>query len=100
MLDDTQKALDAFNKPTDDEKAGLGTFDIWCGGDFEMWKKVANTMRLRIALRLSKRADEMKAAGYDVDYMNAENFTKYLTDSAAEFKTIVEEAGLMDEIGG
>ena len=66
MLDDTQKALDAFNKPTDDEKAGLGTFDIWCGGDFEMWKKVANTMRLRIALRLSKRADEMKAAGYDL----------------------------------
>ena len=42
----------------------------------------------------------MKAAGYDVDYMNAEDFTKYLTDSAAEFKTIVEEAGLMDEIGG
>lgn len=43
---------------------------------------------------------DMKAAGYDVDYMNAEDFTKYLTDSAAEFKTIVEEAGLMDEIGG
>ena len=43
---------------------------------------------------------DMKAAGYDVDYMNAEDFTKYLADSAAEFKTIVEEAGLMDEIGG
>lgn len=28
-------------------------------------RSVANTMRLRIALRLSKRADEMKAAGYD-----------------------------------
>ncbi len=66
MLDDIEKALDGFNKATDDEKAGLGTFDIWCGGDFEMWKKVANTMKLRIALRLSKRESEMKAAGYDL----------------------------------
>ncbi len=66
MLDDIEKALDGFNKATDDEKAGLGTFDIWCGGDFEMWKKVANTMKLRIALRLSKRESEMKATGYDL----------------------------------
>ncbi len=43
---------------------------------------------------------DMKAAGYDVDYMDAETFTTYLTDSAAEFKTIVEEAGLLDEIAG
>lgn len=43
---------------------------------------------------------DMKAAGYDVDYMDAEAFTTYLTESAAAFKTIVEEAGLLEEIGG
>lgn len=43
---------------------------------------------------------DMKAAGYDLDFMNSEDFTKYLTDSAAEFKTLVDEAGLMEKIGG
>jgi len=66
MLDDIDKALDGFNKISDKEKADLGAFDIWCGGDVEMWKKIANTMKLRIALRLSKRESEMKAAGYDL----------------------------------
>lgn len=43
---------------------------------------------------------DMKAAGYDIDYMDAESFTTYLTESAAAFKVIVEEAGLLEEIGG
>lgn len=43
---------------------------------------------------------DMKAAGYDLDYMDAESFTTYLTESAAAFKVIVEEAGLLEEIGG
>lgn len=43
---------------------------------------------------------DMKAAGYDLDYMDAESFTTYLTESAAAFKTIVEDAGLLEEIGG
>lgn len=43
---------------------------------------------------------DMKAAGYDLDFMNSEDFTAYLTESAAQFKTIVEEAGLLEEIGG
>ena len=66
LLDDIDKALDGFGKISDKEKADLGAFDIWCGGDVELWKKVANTMKLRIALRLSKRESEMKAAGYDL----------------------------------
>ncbi len=41
---------------------------------------------------------DMKAAGYDVDYMDRETFTQYLIDSAASFKTVIEEAGLMDQI--
>lgn len=43
---------------------------------------------------------DMKAAGYDLDYMDREDFTKYLTESAEAFKVIVEEAGLLEEIGG
>lgn len=43
---------------------------------------------------------DMKAAGYDLDYMDRESFTTYLTESAAAFKTIVEETGLLEEIGG
>ncbi len=42
---------------------------------------------------------DMKQAGYDVDYMDRETFTTYLTESAAEFKAIVDEAGLAEEIG-
>ena len=48
------------------ELATLKTCDVWCGGDTELWLQVANTMRLRMALRLSKRVDEMKQAGIDV----------------------------------
>lgn len=66
MLDDIEKALEGFNSATDSEKSSLAAFDIWCGGDIELWKKVANTMKLRIALRLSKRESEMKADGYDL----------------------------------
>lgn len=43
---------------------------------------------------------DMKQAGYDVDYMDRETFTTYLSDSAAAFKSIVEEAGLVEQIGG
>ena len=66
MLDDIDKALNGFNSATDSEKSSLAAFDIWCGGDVELWKKVANTMKLRIALRLSKRESEMKADNYDL----------------------------------
>ncbi len=43
---------------------------------------------------------DMKKAGYDLDYMDREAFTIYLTESAAAFKVIVEEAGLVEAIGG
>lgn len=41
---------------------------------------------------------DMQAAGYQVDYMDREVFTKYLTDSAAEFKAVIDEADLWDEV--
>ena len=43
---------------------------------------------------------DMKAAGYVLDYMDRDAFTAYLTESSAAFKTIVEESGLLEEIGG
>jgi len=43
---------------------------------------------------------DMKAAGYDLDFMNSADFTEYLTTSMNQFKTIVEEAGLLEQIGG
>ena len=66
MLDDLDKAIAGLNAMTDDEKTTLATYDTWGGGDPTVWVKIANTMKLRIALRLSKRVDEMKADGYDL----------------------------------
>lgn len=66
MLDDLDKAIAGLNAMNDEEKLSLATYDTWCGGDPALWVQIANTMKLRIALRLSKRADEMKADGYDL----------------------------------
>lgn len=41
----------------------------------------------------------MKEAGLDVDYMDAASFTAYLTESADAFKKIVEDTGLMEQLG-
>ena len=66
MLDDLDKAIAGLQAMGDEEKASLATYDSWCAGDPALWVQIANTMKLRIALRLSKRADEMKADGYDL----------------------------------
>ena len=66
MLDDLDKAIAGLNAMSDEEKLSLATYDSWCGGDPATWVQIANTMKLRIALRLSKREDEMKADGYDL----------------------------------
>lgn len=42
---------------------------------------------------------DMKAAGYEVDYMDRETFTDYLHESADVFLNVVEEADLWDEVG-
>ena len=66
MLDDLDKAIAGLQKMDDVEKASLATYDSWCGGDPAQWIQIANTMKLRIALRLSKRESEMAADGYDL----------------------------------
>ena len=66
MLDDLDKAISGLNSMDDVQKATLATYDTWGGGDPAVWVKIANTLKLRIALRLEKRMDEMKADGYDL----------------------------------
>ena len=66
MLDDLDKAIVDLKAMSDDEKVSLATYDTWGGGDPAIWVQIANTMKLRIALRLSKRESEMAADGYDL----------------------------------
>ncbi len=39
------------NTTTGDGVQNLGTNDLYCGGDLQLWKKLANTLKLRMALR-------------------------------------------------
>ncbi len=66
MLTDLDKAIEGLKAMSDEEKLSLATYDTWCGGDPAVWIQIANTMKLRIALRLSKRESEMQADGYDL----------------------------------
>ena len=66
MLDDLDKAIVDLKAMSEDEKVSLATYDTWGGGDPAIWVQIANTMKLRIALRLSKRESEMAADGYDL----------------------------------
>ena len=61
MLDDLSTAMTDIKAMGEDEIAKLRTFDCWCNGDTELWIKVANTLKLRMALRLSKREAETGA---------------------------------------
>ena len=66
ILADLKDVISTLEKVSDADKQDIANFDIWCGGDVNLWIKVANTMRLRIALKLSKRESEMKAAGFNL----------------------------------
>lgn len=58
MFDDLNQAKTDIKAMGTDEIAKLKTFDCWCDGDAGLWVKIANTMKLRMALRLSKREAE------------------------------------------
>lgn len=66
MFKDLDKAIEGINGMTEKEKLTLATFDSWCSADPQLWIKIANTLKLRMALRLSKREAEMNAAGVDI----------------------------------
>ena len=46
--------LDKALEGLDTETAGLASFDSWCNGDRTLWKKIANQLKLRMALRIVK----------------------------------------------
>ncbi len=72
MFKDLDAAITAIKGMDEVQKATLATFDTWCSGNTETWVQIANTMRLRLALRLSKRESEMSAAGYDLQKIATE----------------------------
>lgn len=76
LFEDLDKAINEIKQftasnPSDERKAGLKKFDYWCDGDHAKWIKVANTLKLRMAIRLSKvepalaktKAEEAVASG-------------------------------------
>lgn len=91
MLTDLGDAITAIESMTENEKAKLKSADVWCNGDTEMWVKIANTMRLRMALRLSKRVDEMNQVGIDVKQIATDAAKNTLANGG---KDILIEKGL------
>ena len=72
MFKDLDKAITDIQAMSEAEKTTLATFDSWCNADTQLWVKVANTLKLRMALRLSKREAEMKEAGIDLKQVATE----------------------------
>lgn len=88
MLGDLSTAMTDIKAMGEDEVAKLKTFDCWCNGDTELWIKVANTMQLRMALRLSKREAE---AGADL------NLKAIATEAAKNTLATVDKDILIDK---
>ena len=64
------EAIKNFQNPTSD-LASRQSFDFWCNGDLDLWIKVANQLKLRMAMRIVKanptlakqKAEEAAQAG-------------------------------------
>ena len=95
MLQDLDKAAADIKAMSEGEKVTLATFDIWCGADTDLWIKIANTLKLRMALRLSKREAEMKEAGIDLKQIATEAAANTL---ATVNKDIVIDKSLENEM--
>ena len=95
MFKDVDTAIADIKGMTADEKTILASFDNWCGGDTDLWVKVANTLKLRMALRLSKREAEMSAAGVDIKQKATEAASNTL---ATVNKDIVIDKSLENEM--
>ncbi|SUB88012.1 Susd and RagB outer membrane lipoprotein [Porphyromonas macacae] len=53
-IDDAQKYIRDFQKSERKAARLLAEYDLIFGGDYDQWLKLANSLRLRIAIRLSK----------------------------------------------
>lgn len=54
MFADLEKAVTDLKTATDEEKGILKAADFWCGGNIDLLTKVANTLKLRMAMRIVK----------------------------------------------
>lgn len=98
MIDDLDKAAADIAAMPAEEQSELKVFDSWCEGEPQLWAKVINTMKLRIALRLSKRESEMSAAGYDLQAIAAEAAPNTLANGGKDIlidKSLENEMWLM-----
>ena len=83
-LTESQAALDLTVKPLDEEKA----FDKAYAFDFLKWKKYANSMRMRLAMRLS----EVDPAKAKTEFEAAAKL-EYIKDNADNFQVKEKEGG-------
>lgn len=96
IINDLKNAAEAIKNMSAAEKDILKAVDCWCGGNVDKWVKVANTFRLRAALRLSKRAEEMKASGIDIEQVAKEAIEGGLL--TAEDGDVLIDKGLENEM--
>lgn len=75
MLEDLDKAITALKSTSETDAGIIKAADFWCGGDINLWIKVANTLKLRMAMRIIKvkpdvaktKAEEAFAGGVLTD---------------------------------
>jgi len=54
-LDKAYKYLDSYlSDPANAGKKPFESFDNWCGGDYKIWLKLCNSVRLRLAMHIVK----------------------------------------------
>ncbi|MDR1021882.1 MAG: SusD/RagB family nutrient-binding outer membrane lipoprotein [Prevotellaceae bacterium] len=63
IYDDLLKELDEAQAAISGSSSQLGSADLYYGGDASKWKKLANSLMLRVAMRLSK-VDQTTAKTY------------------------------------
>lgn len=81
ILQDLKDAADALRDPGLVAHGALATQDLFLDGDLDQWQRFANSLRLRLAMRLSEVApdeaqavvQEILAGGYPLVESNAEN---------------------------
>lgn len=95
---DTQKSIyeDFFKElkeaaaELDASKASLGSADLYYGGDVSKWRKFANSLRLRLALRI-RYVDEQMAKSNISDLQDADLITSRSDDAAIYTANDIEE---------
>jgi len=86
LFDRLESAVDTLTD--DDSQASYGEYDLLYGGDVDQWRKFGNSLRLRLAMRLSN-IDPTKAAS---EAFAAVNGTGGLMTSNDDVAKVAEDA--------